>query len=44
LVYGRVRPVCWKEVVCLWRVLGHEVPVKAVLVEVETEAVPEDLF
>ena len=43
-VYGRIRRVCWKEVVCLWRVLGHEVPVKAVLVEVETEAVPEDLF
>src|SRR6516165_6452649 len=34
-VYGRVRRVCWKEVVCLWRVLGHEVPVKAVVAEVE---------
>jgi hypothetical protein len=34
-VYGRIRRVCWKEVVCLWRVLGHEVPVKAVVAEVE---------
>ena len=25
----------WKEVVCLWRVLGREVPVKAVVAEVE---------
>src|SRR5262249_17938450 len=31
----RRRPVRWKEVVCLWRVLGHEVPVKAVVAEVE---------
>src|SRR5262249_49355241 len=35
LVYGRMRRVRWKEIVCLWRVLGHEVPVKAVVVEVE---------
>jgi hypothetical protein len=34
-LYGRRRPVRWKEVVCLWRVLGHEVPVKAVVAEVE---------
>src|SRR5947209_14074224 len=34
-IYGRVRKVRWKEVVCLWRVLGHEVPVKAVVAEVE---------
>ena len=29
------RPVRYKEVVCLWRVLGHEVPVKAVVAQVE---------
>ena len=34
-IYGRVRKVRWKEVVCLWRVLGHEVRVKAVVAEVE---------
>lgn len=34
-VYGRVRQVRWKEVVCLWRVLGHETPVKVVVAEVE---------
>jgi DDE superfamily endonuclease len=34
-VYGRRRRVRWKEVVCLWRVLGHEVRVKAVVAEVE---------
>jgi hypothetical protein len=34
-VYGRLRQVRWKEVVCLWRVLGSEVPVKAVVAEVE---------
>ena len=34
-LYGRVRHVRWKEVVCLWRVLGHETPVKAVVAEVE---------
>jgi hypothetical protein len=34
-VYGRERAVRWKEVVCLWRVLGHEVPVKAIIAEVE---------
>ena len=34
-VYGRLRRVRWKEVVCLWRVLGSEVPVKAVVAEVE---------
>ena len=34
-LYGRVRQVRWKEVVCLWRVLGAAVPVKAVVAEVE---------
>ncbi len=34
-LYGRVRRVRWKEVVCLWRVLGAAVPVKAVVAEVE---------
>ena len=34
-IYGRQRKVRWKEVVCLWRVLGHEVPVKAVVANVE---------
>ena len=33
-LYGRCRKVRYKEVVCLWRVLGHEVPVKAVVVRV----------
>jgi hypothetical protein len=34
-LYGRVRQVRFKEVICLWRVLGWEVPVKAVVAEVE---------
>jgi hypothetical protein len=34
-LYGRRRQVRYKEVVCLWRVLGPEVPVKAVVAEVE---------
>ena len=34
-IYGRMRKVRWKEVVCLWRVLGHDVPVKAVVAQVE---------
>jgi hypothetical protein len=34
-LYGRVRHARWKERVCLWRVLGHEVPVKVVVAEVE---------
>jgi hypothetical protein len=29
-----MRKVRWKEVVCLWRVLGHDVTVKAVVAEV----------
>src|SRR5947199_295965 len=33
-IYGRVRKVRWKEVVCLWRVLGHDVTLKAVVAEV----------
>jgi len=34
-IYGRQRKVRWKEVVCLWHVLGWEVPVKAIVAEVE---------
>lgn len=34
-IYGRQRQVRWKEVVCLWRVLGWEEVVKAVVAEVE---------
>ena len=34
-VYGRQRKVRWKEVVCVWRVSGHDVPVKAVVACVE---------
>jgi hypothetical protein len=34
-LYGRRRSVRWKEVVCLWRVAGPDVPVKAVVAEVE---------
>jgi hypothetical protein len=34
-IYGRVRSVRYKEVLCLWRVLGHDVVVKAVVAEVE---------
>ena len=34
-LYGRRRKVRWKEVVCLWRVSGHDVPVKAVVAKVE---------
>jgi hypothetical protein len=34
-VYGRRRAVEYKEVICLWRVLGHDVPVKAVVARVE---------
>jgi hypothetical protein len=34
-IYGRVREVRYKEVLCLWRVLGHDVTVKAVVAEVE---------
>jgi hypothetical protein len=34
-IYGRVREVRYKEVLCLWRVLGHDVPVKAVVAEVQ---------
>src|SRR3974377_1167602 len=32
---GGGRTVRYKEVICLWRVLGPEVPVKAVVAEVE---------
>jgi hypothetical protein len=34
-LYGRWRKVRWKEVVCRWRVAGHDVPVKAVVAKVE---------
>jgi len=34
-IYGRWRTVRWKEVVCLWRVTGHDVPVTAVVAQVE---------
>jgi DDE superfamily endonuclease len=34
-LYGRLRRVRWKEVICLWRVLGSETPVKAVVAQVE---------
>jgi hypothetical protein len=34
-LYGRRRHVRWKEVICLWRVLGHETPIKAVVAAVE---------
>jgi hypothetical protein len=35
LIYGRQREVRYKEVSCLWRVLGHDVVVKAVVAAVE---------
>jgi DDE superfamily endonuclease len=35
LVYGRQRRVRYKEIVCVWRVSGHDVPVKAVVACVE---------
>ena len=34
-IYGRQREVLYKEVLCLWRVLGHDVVVKAVVARVE---------
>jgi len=34
-IYGRRRKVLWKEVVGLWRVSGHDVPVKAAVAKVE---------
>jgi hypothetical protein len=34
-IYGRQREVRYKEVLCLWRVLGHDVAVKAVAAEVQ---------
>ena len=34
-IYGRKRQVRWKEIICLWGVLGHNVKVKAVVAEVE---------
>jgi hypothetical protein len=34
-IYSRVRQVKYKEVSCLWKVLGHDVVVKAVVAEVE---------
>ena len=35
LLYGRARQVEYKELPCLWRVLGHDVVVKAVVARVE---------
>jgi DDE superfamily endonuclease len=34
-LYGRRRKVRWKEMECLWRVSGHDVPVKVVVAKVE---------
>jgi hypothetical protein len=34
-VYGRQREIRWKEIICLWRVLGWEVPVKVIVATVE---------
>jgi DDE superfamily endonuclease len=34
-LYGWRRKVRWKEVICRWRVSGHDVPVKAVVAQVE---------
>ena len=34
-IYSKVRAVQYKEVLCLWRVLGHDVVVKAVVARVE---------
>jgi hypothetical protein len=34
-IYGRRRQVRWKELLCQWRVTGHDVIVKAVVAEVE---------
>ena len=34
-LYGRLRQVQYKEALCLWRVLGHDVVVKAVVAKVE---------
>jgi hypothetical protein len=34
-LYGQQRQVRYKELLCLWRVLGHDVVVKAVVAEVE---------
>jgi hypothetical protein len=34
-IYGRRRQVRWKELLCQWRVTGHDVLVKAVVAEVE---------
>jgi len=34
-IYGRLRQVRYKEALCLWHVLGHDVVVKAVVAQVE---------
>jgi hypothetical protein len=34
-IYGRRRPVQWKELLCLWHVLGHQVVVRVVVAKVE---------
>jgi hypothetical protein len=39
-IYGRQRQVRFKEVICLWRVLGHDVSVKVVIAQVEGYSKP----
>jgi hypothetical protein len=39
-IYGRVRQVKFKEMLCLWRVLGHDVVVKAVFAYVDGYSKP----
>ncbi len=34
-VYGRQRTIRWKEIICLWQVLGWDVPVKVIVAAVE---------
>jgi len=34
-IYGRLRTVRWKEVLCLWKPLGSDLPIKAVVAKVE---------
>jgi hypothetical protein len=34
-IYGRMRQVRWKERLCLWHVMGHDVVVKVVVAKVE---------
>jgi hypothetical protein len=34
-LYGRMRRVEWKEALCYWRPLGHDMPVKVIVAKVE---------